>query len=306
MLERRPRNDRARAQPDALDTALGRPSNRRSRPPAWLRTRSVLVASVVLAVLVAPIAVGATGNQISLGGRNPSSGPGATGETAIVANIGNNGQSTRQSNNAKGGRAAGYGCDNDGKAEINACANYVNRGQGPAAAFRTRGSVPFVIRDTNRGLVENLNADLLDDKHASDFLGRNDQAADAAKLGGKLPSDYLGRTEKAADSAKLDGLNADQIGRESWASVSVTGPTATLDRGNGATRVVREDIGSYRVQFSRDVSTCSYQVTPASVDQNLTAAVAADTTSAQGVLVSLRDPSTATRTDGAFNLAVVC
>ena len=265
-----------------------------------------MIGSAVLALLVTPLAFGQGGAAINLGGRNPSSGPGATSETAIVANIGNNGQSTRQSNNAKGGRAAGYGCDNDGKAEINACANYVNRGQGPAAAFRTRGSVPFVIRDTNRGLVENLNADLLDNKQASDFLGRNDQAADAAKLGGKLPADYLGRTEQAADSAKLGGLTVDQVGRQLWATVGVVATTATLQRGDGADRVVRSDTGDYRVEFTRDVSQCGYQVTPGSVDQNLTAAAAADATNAQSVAVSLRDPSTANRTDGSFSVAVLC
>ena len=71
-----------------------------------------------------------------------------------------------------------------GLQEVNACANYVNRGLGPAAAFRTRGTVPFVIRDTNRGRVANLNADLLDDKQATDFLGKTEKAADADKLDG--------------------------------------------------------------------------------------------------------------------------
>src|SRR4051812_24280974 len=106
------------------------------------KLKFLAVATGVLVAVSAPIAVAQSqGGPINLGTRTPSTGAGATQETAIVANIGNNGQSTRQSNNAKGGRAAGYGCDNDGTQEINACANYVNRGLGPAAAFRTRGTV---------------------------------------------------------------------------------------------------------------------------------------------------------------------
>src|SRR5919107_724727 len=157
------------------------------------KLRFLALATVVLVAVSAPLAVAQSqGGPINLGARNPSSGTGATQETAIVANIGNNGQSTRQSNNAKGGRAAGYGCDNDGTAEINACANSVNRGLGPAAAFRTRGTIPFVIRDTNRGRVANLNADLLDDKQATDFLGKTEKAADADKLDGQEPA-QIGR-----------------------------------------------------------------------------------------------------------------
>src|SRR5688572_18024058 len=141
----------------SLDTE---PRSRGRWRPSARKLKHLGVATGLLVAVSAPLAVAQNqGGPISLGERNPASGQGATQETAIVANLGNNGQSTRQSNNAKGGRAAGYGCDNDGMQEINACANYVNRGMGPAAAFRTRGTIPFVIRDTNRGRVANLNAD---------------------------------------------------------------------------------------------------------------------------------------------------
>jgi hypothetical protein len=245
-------------------------------------------ATGVLVAVSAPIAVAQSqGGPINLGARNPSGSTGATQETAIVANIGNNGQSTRQSNNAKGGRAAGYGCDNDGTQEINACANYVNRGAGPAAAFRTRGTIPFVIRDTNRGRVANLNADLLDDKQASDFLGK---------------------TEKAADADKLDGLDSAEVGRELFANVDTNGATApTIGSKNGATEATRTAAGRYRVDFGdRNLTACSYQVSPAQFGENQSAQVRLDPTDATRVEVSVFDADAGTDADGDFNVAVHC
>jgi hypothetical protein len=250
--------------------------------------RYLLLAATCLAVLVAPIAVAQNqGQPIVLGERNPSGGAGATAETAIVANIGNNGQATRQSNNAVGGRAAGYGCENNGTQEINACANYVNRGTGPAAAFRTRGTVPFVIRDTNRGRVANLNADLLDDREAADFLLK---------------------TDKAADADRLDGLDSAEVGRELFANVDTNGASApTLGSRNGATEASRTAAGTYRVDFGdRDLTACSYQVSSAELDQNQSAQVALDSSDKTRVAVSVHDADAGTKADGDFNVAVHC
>ena len=250
--------------------------------------RYLLLAATCLAVVVAPIAVAQnTGEPIMLGERNPSGGTGATAETAIVANIGNNGQSTRQSNNAVGGRAAGYGCENNGMEEINACANYVNRGIGPAAAFRTRGTIPFVIRDTNRGRVANLNADLLDDREAADFLLK---------------------TEKAADADKLDGLDSTEVGRELFANVDTNGASQpTLGSKNGATEALRINAGNYRVDFGdRNISACSYQVSSAEFNENQSTQIELDATDNTRVAVSVHDADAGTNVDGDFNLAVHC
>lgn len=250
--------------------------------------RYLLLAATCLAVLVAPIAVAQNGDQpILLGERNPSGGTGATEETAIVASIGNNGQSTRQSNNAIGGRAAGYGCENNGMEEINACANYVNRGMGPAAAFRTRGTVPFVIRDTNRGRVANLNADLLDDREATDFLLK---------------------TEKAADADKLDGLDPDAIGRELFANVDTNGAAApALGSKNGATEALRINAGNYRVDFGdRNLTACSYQASSGEFNENQSVQVELDATDNTRVAVSVHDADAGTNVDGDFNVAVHC
>lgn len=250
--------------------------------------RYLLLAAICLAVVVAPIAVAQSEDEpIVLGERNPSGGAGATEETAIVANIGNNGQATRQSNNAVGGRAAGYGCENNGTEEINACANYVNRGTGPAAAFRTRGTIPFAIRDTNRGRVANLNADLLDDREAADFVLK---------------------TEKAPDADKLDGLEPAEIGRELFANVDTDGANAPkLGSRNGATEAVRTAAGTYRVDFGdRDLTACSYQVSSAELDQNQSAQVALDGADKTRVAVSVHDADAGTKVDGDFNVAVHC
>ena len=250
--------------------------------------RFLLLAAVCLAVVVAPIAVAQNGDQaIQLGERNPSGGDGATSETAIVANIGNNGQSTRQSNNAVGGRAAGYGCENNGTQEINACANYVNRGMGPAAAFRTRGTVPFVIRDTNRGLVANLNADLLDGREAQDFALK---------------------TDKAPDAEKLDGLEPAEIGRELFANVDTNGAAVpTLGSKNGATEALRINAGNYRVDFGdRNLTACSYQVSSGEFNENQNAQVELDATDNTRLAVSVHDADAGTNVDGDFNVAVHC
>jgi hypothetical protein len=267
------------------------PNDKQNRRRLNLRRQDVrylLLAATCLAVVVAPIAVAQSEDQpIVLGERNPAGGTGATEETAIVANIGNNGQSTRQSNNAVGGRAAGYGCENNGMDEINACANYVNRGVGPAAAFRTRGTVPFVIRDTNRGRVANLNADLLDDREAADFLLK---------------------TDKAADADKLDGLEPAEIGRELFANVNTDGanPPAVGSK-NGATEATRTDVGAYRVDFGdRDLTACSYQVSSAELDQNQSAQVALDAADKTRLAVTVHDADAGTKVDGDFNVAVHC
>ncbi|MDQ3936707.1 MAG: hypothetical protein M3340_18970 [Actinomycetota bacterium] len=261
------------------------------RPQGWWNrhdVRYLLLAATCLAVLVAPIAVAQSdGQPVVLGERNPSGTAGATEETAIVANIGNNGQSTRQSNNAVGGRAAGYGCENNGMEEINACANYVNRGQGPAAAFRTRGSVPFVIRDTNRGRVANLNADLLDDREAADFLLK---------------------TEKAADADKLDGMDSTEVGRELFANVDTNGTAApALGSRNGATEALRTGAGEYRVDFGdRNLTACSYQASSGQLDENQSVQVALDSADNTRLAVSVHDADAGTKVDGDFNVAVHC
>jgi hypothetical protein len=90
----------------------------------------------------------------------------------------------------------------------NECVLYQNRGTAEAVRFKSKGSVPFTIKGSNTGLVENLNADLLDGQHAADFLGVGERAADSALLEGKQASAFLGANERAANSAQLQGRPA--------------------------------------------------------------------------------------------------
>jgi hypothetical protein len=181
----------------------------------------VLIAAALLGITVSSFAVAQTGDRddaeispargegdpIELGERNPRS-KGSGRETAVVANVGKGGLVLRPSNTAKGGRAISATCDNDGQAAEDGCAVYVNRGKGAAASFRTQGSVPFALRDTNTGRVPYLNADMLDGEHATAFLRSGDRATDSARLEGKPASAFLGSTAKAADSEALDGKDS--------------------------------------------------------------------------------------------------
>ena len=199
------------------------PARGRTAPAAASRRgrlKHLLLTTSVLAVTVTSIAIAGEdstdprlsvargeGDSIRLGERNPDSGE-STRETAVVANAGNGGLVLRPSNTAKGGRAISATCDNDGVSDEDGCAVYVNKGTGAAATFRTNGTVPFAIRETNTGLVQHLNADMLDGKHVTELLGRTERAADSELLGGNPASAFLGATAKAADSETLDGQDS--------------------------------------------------------------------------------------------------
>jgi len=77
-------------------------------------------------------------------------------------------------------------------------------------------------------------------------------------------------------------------------------------RGVGATTSQRINAGNYRVEFETDISQCTYQATPANVNQSLTAHADVDAVNNQRVFVSLRNAANATRTDGNFQVAVFC
>ena len=154
-----------------------------AEPPSRGSGRFLIFTSIMLAVMVAPLALAAgEGRPIDLGKRNPSSGS-ANRETAIVVNRGSGALAVRPSNTAKGGRAISATCDNDGIAAEDGCAVYVNKGTGAAASFRTAGSVPFAIRETNTGLVQHLNADMVDGKHASELQGAKGDKGDPGDNG---------------------------------------------------------------------------------------------------------------------------
>jgi hypothetical protein len=206
--------------PEPIDGRTRRLRSRRVFGVQRRPLRDLLLATTLLGITATSIAVAqggagdhavtaarGEGDPITLGERNPGSGE-STRETAIVANAGSGGLALRPSNTAKGGRAVSATCDNDGVTEEDGCAVYVNKGTGAAATFRTGGSVPFAIRETNNGIVRHLNADLLDGLHADAFLGRAERATDSARLEGNPASAFLGANAKAADADTLDGQDS--------------------------------------------------------------------------------------------------
>jgi hypothetical protein len=155
------------------------------------------VASLVLGLLAAPIAVAAgTGGPIAGASRNPSdsTSQGYTRETQIIGNIAQNqggvaartgGFTTRQSNKSDSGGGAIYGCRAKPGTEACVAANNLNNGDAfrfqsteqAAAVGQIRFGLdinkpvdkpPFATNGT--GLVRNLNADRLDGRQASDFV----------------------------------------------------------------------------------------------------------------------------------------
>jgi hypothetical protein len=56
-----------------------------------------------------------------------------------------------------------------------------------------------------------VNADKLDGKDSTAFLGKTEKAADSDLLDGLDSTAFLGKTEKAADSDKLDGFSSENL-----------------------------------------------------------------------------------------------
>jgi hypothetical protein len=81
-----------------------------------------------------------------------------------------------------------------------------NLAGGPAASFRTSTSAaPFTVSSKTK--ITSLNADMVDNKHASAFLSATGKAADSDKLDGLDSTAFLPVNGRAADSAKLNGLD---------------------------------------------------------------------------------------------------
>lgn len=249
------------------------------------RTRSVLLASVVLAVMISPFAVAATGHVLRENGRNPT----ATSETQIVGRIAgtdNNtgGYTTRQSNLSSTGGGAFYGCRADLRVPngpaTEPCVRANNLSTGYAFEFNTtHGTTAGTINvggggDANKpfttnatGVATGLNADRVDSKSADDIVTESVNAAS--------------RTADVAADGKLNG------GR-GIASAVVQGP---------ATDAV------YRVVFTDDVSKCAVTGT----EQTITdaGAVAVQRVDAKTVDVKTHD-ATGTDAQRPFNLVATC
>jgi hypothetical protein len=185
----------ARLQVDSAGTRVAEPS-KRWLVALWSKSvaiqkrgdpmhgRWIVGSALVLAVLVAPLAMGAgEGRPIEGGTRNPSANKtlAYTSETQILTENGTYG--TRQSNKGSGGGAI-YGCRSAPGQEP--CIRANNLKSGRAFEFETEGTeggfieigrgspntsaVPF---NTNAaGKVTNLNADRVDDLSAEDIIAQ--------------------------------------------------------------------------------------------------------------------------------------
>jgi hypothetical protein len=253
------------------------------------RTRSVLLATVVLAVMISPFAVAATGHVLRENVRNPT----ATSETQIVGRIAgtdNNtgGYTTRQSNLSDTGGGAFYGCraavrvQNGPATEPCVRANNLSTGfafefnstHGTSAGTITVGgggdkTVPFTTNAT--GVATGLNADRVDSKSADDIV-----------------KDSVAAASRFADVAADGKLN----GGRGITSVAVQG--AATD-------------ATYRVVFADDISKCALTATEQTIKDAGHVAVQRVDSKTVDVLTTSTDSTGATKpAQEPFNLVATC
>jgi hypothetical protein len=174
---------------------------RRERRPGSRQGRYVLASAALLALVASPFAVGATGDVLREGKRNPGSGS-AKRETEMISSSRTYG--TRQSNIRSGnGGGAIYGCRSNVGRE--ACIRANNLEEGRAFEFETDGGEAGRIEtkaDTGRpfttnatGVATGLNADRVDGLHAAkiDFRAPiNTPSTKLLELGGLVLSAACG------------------------------------------------------------------------------------------------------------------
>ena len=241
--------------------------------------RYLVLSTIALAVLVAPLALArGEGRPIEGGERNPGGGT-LSRETEIIA--GNGTYGTRQSNLRSGdGGGAIYGCRSAPGREPCIRANNLNNGR--AFEFDTRSGTQGGYIDVGNGnpnatatpfgtnaagKVTNLNADRVDDLHADEIIAR---------------------------------------AKDQWA---VVGSDGTLVRKNGAASVTKLGGGDYEVVFGASVASCAYNATLGTIDTADPPAgevgVSSRAGNANAVRVITRD-SAGTAADRPFHLTVNC
>jgi hypothetical protein len=183
-----------RAWTEAIDAYARRA--RRPRRPSAGTGRWIFASALVLALTVSPFAIGASGDFLREGKRNPSRGS-AKRETKIIA--GNKTYGTRQSNIRDGdGGGAIYGCRS--KSGNEPCVRASNLNTGHAFEFATRG--PEAGKITARGgesarpfttnataVATGLNSDRVDGMHGAriDFRAASGTGqTDVLNLGGLI------------------------------------------------------------------------------------------------------------------------
>jgi hypothetical protein len=243
------------------------------------RTRSVVAATSLLVICIAPFAAARTGSSLREGLRNGT----AARETQIISNVASTtattgGYSTRQSNRSSSGGGAVYGCRSKagGSAATpkpqNPCVRANNLSTGLAFEFNAaHGDIgglfsvgsggdakkPFTTNAT--GVATGLNADRVDNLDAAQIVA-------------------AARTKTGLDADTVDGKDATDL-QARFAQVTDAG-AAGQTRGV-ATGGVSDDAGAgdYTVVFSGDLGACALSATVTGTAPGIvtvTPAVAAD------------------------------
>jgi hypothetical protein len=191
--------------------------------------RYAIVSAFVIAVVASPFAVAAT-----------------SGSGRFFSNDARYTLYAKNTRPADGGAGALVCNSNTGNEP---CLSMVNKGNGYAGAFRTRGLLGFRLQTSGTGTA----TPFVLDKNAT----------------GKVA--FL-------NADQVDGLSADEIAasaRAPWALITA-GATPAVARGTAGTTVTRTAPGDYHVLFAQDVNACSYQVTSADPAGNRTVAAISD------------------------------
>jgi len=286
------------------------------------RTRSVLLATGVLLVGIAPFGIAATGDPLREGKRNGTT----TKETEVISNIRSStgqkgGYSTRQSNLSTSGGGAVYGCRSQAGGSgakpnpQNPCLRANNLSRGLAFEFNaTIGDVagaitagaggdskkPFTTNAT--GVATGLNADRVDGANLTEILAAasaDAQAkANAAKsrwvligLRGQIEAQSGGFSVVAAYPQGADGMGAARhnVYIDAGEDLSDNGLGATIalqnqvDQGGNATNNGTNEAPDANPEFSGEVSVAKC-LTP-----GLVACAPAGTASSNVLVVSPRN-----------------
>ena len=199
------------------------------------RTRSVIAATGVLVICIAPFAAAKTGGPLREGLRNGTT----TSETEVISNIASTlsttgGYSTRQSNLSNSGGGAIYGCRSAAGGSAakprpqNPCVRANNLSTGYAFEFNaSKGAIGGLISvggggDTRRPFVTNatgvalgLNADRLDGLDASAIIA-------------------AARVKAGLDADTVDGKDSAELGTR-WALINESGQ---IERQTGGFSIV--------------------------------------------------------------------
>jgi hypothetical protein len=224
------------------------------------RTRSVLLATGLLVVAIAPFGIAATGDSLREGRRNGTT----VNETEIVSNIKSStalkgGYSTRQSNLSDSGGGAIYGCRSQAGGSRatptpqNPCIRANNLSRGLAFEFNASigdvvGSItagtggdakkPFTTNAT--GVATGLNADRVDNLDASGIVA-------------------TARVKTGLDADTVDGLDSTDL-RPRFAQITAGGDIGA-SRGLVSTNPITPVGGEYVLTFAGDLTKCAITAT---------------------------------------------